>query len=276
MNRKFPPNIYLGGGAFGCVYHIGVVRALYEASMNDITVYATSAGAMIATFYMCQMTPDEMSQVFADVAAAAADKIKSNPGQMCSYQLTQRHLEVFDVIHRLSPDAYKKCSGRLKIGIYLDGIGFQWRDAFASNVDLFHTLLCSFNVPYLCNYNAQMDGVKCIDGGFGFVMSRDLPSDTFKITLYGNNESDIDANIPFLHRALPPPKADWERYLVNGYDDMKYRIDNGKVRSRPAYPEGGFSLENAITTNSVQMALCYLQAITGGTYDYAGLVERYA
>ncbi len=270
------PNIFLGGGSFGCIYHIGVVRALYEAELNNLTVYANSAGALIATFYICQIPTDEMSQVFADIATAAADKIKANPFAIGSYQLTQHHLDVFDRIHSLAPDAYKKCSGRLKIGINLDGIGFQWRETFASNVELFHTLLCSFNVPYLCNYNAQMDGIKCIDGGFGFVMSRDLPSDIFTITLYGNDESDIDANIPLLYRALPPPKVDWERYLTNGYDDMKYKIENGTVRQRPISTQvGWFSLESAITTNSVQMALCHLQAMTGGTYDYSALEGTY-
>ena len=266
-------NIFLGGGSFGCIYHIGIVRALYEANQTNLGVYANSAGALVATFYVCQIPIDEMSQIFADIATNATAKITANPGEIGSYQLTQHHLDVFDRIHSLAPDAYKQCTGRLNIGINLDGLGFQWRDTFTSNVDLFHTLLCSFHVPYLCNYDAQMDGVRCIDGGFGFVMSRDLPSDTFTISLYGNNESDLDANIPFLHRILPPSNADWERYLKNGYDDMKYRLDTGTDRSRPKYSD--FSLEDMVSSNAIQMALCHLQTKTGGNYDYSTLVERY-
>lgn len=267
------PNIFFGGGVFGCIYHIGVVRALYEANQTNLTVYANSAGAIIATCYVCNIPTDEITQIFANVATNTISKIIENPGKMGSYQLTEHAFDIFDRIHYLAPDAYKQCSGRLKIGINLDGLGFQWRDTFASNVDLFHTLLCSLNVPYLCNYDAQMDGVRCIDGGFGFVMSRDLPRDTFTITLYGKNDSDLDANIPFLHRILPPPNADWERYLKNGYDDMKYRLDTGTVKSRPKYPE--FSLENMVSSNAIQMALCHLQAKMGGNYDYSVLVERY-
>lgn len=38
---------FLGGGAFGCIYHIGVIKALYKYKLNDITMYGNSAGALI-------------------------------------------------------------------------------------------------------------------------------------------------------------------------------------------------------------------------------------
>lgn len=91
-------NIYFGGGSFGCIYHIGVVRALYEANQTNLTVYANSAGALIATFYVCQIPTGEMSQIFANVATNAMAKITENPGKLGSYQLTQHHLDVFDRI----------------------------------------------------------------------------------------------------------------------------------------------------------------------------------
>ena len=272
--NNLPSNLYLGGGSFGCIYHIGVVKALYEAELNNLTVYANSAGAWIAILYILQMPIDEMSLIFSNLVENAITQNNTNPFKMTTYQLTKYHLDIFDIIHKYAPDAYKKCSGRLKIGVYLDKLGFQWKDTFTSQPDLFNIMLCSCNVSYLCNYNAKINGVKCIDGGFGFVMSRDLPNDIFKITLYGNNESDIDANIPLMHRILPPPAADWDKYLKNGYEDMKYRIDNGKVKSRPIY-ENGFSLEQIICSNSIQMWLCNLQEITGGIYEYATLIERY-
>jgi hypothetical protein len=269
-----PSNLYLGGGSFGCIYYIGIVKALYEANINDLTIYGNSAGALIAVFYILQIPTDEMSLIFSNIVENATTQIIAKPSDMASYQLTQHHLYAFDIIHKYAPDAYKKCSGRLKIGVNLDKQEFQWKDTFTSQSDFFNILLCSFNVPYLCNYNAKINGIKCIDGGFGFVMSRDLPKDTFKITLYDNNESDLDANIPFIHRALPPPKADWDIYLKNGYNDMKYIINNGKVKSRKIY-ENGFSIERMITLNSIQMWLCHLQEITGGMYEYATLIERY-
>jgi hypothetical protein len=271
---KIPSNLYLGGGAFGCIYHIGIVKALYEANINDLVIYGNSAGAIIAVFYILQVPADEISRVFSNIVDNATIQILTKPAEITSYQLTQHHLSVFDVIHKHSPDAYKKCSGKLKIGVTLDKTGFQWKDTFTSQTDFFNTLLCSFNVPYLCNYDAKIGGVKCIDGGFGFVMSRDLPKDTFKVTLHDNNESDLDADIPLIHRALPPPKAYWNQYLQNGYNDMKYRIDNGKVKLRPFYIKG-LSFDELIGANNIQMWLRELQEITGGIYGYSTLVERY-
>lgn len=271
---NFPSNLYLGGGAFGCVYYIGMFKAFYEANINDLVIYANSAGALVAVLYILQFPVDQMSGIFSDVVEKATIQIITKPTEITSYQLTQHHLHGFDIIHKHSPDAYKKCSGKLKIGVTLDKIGFQWKDTFTSQIDLFNTLLCSFNVPYLCNYDAKINGIKCIDGGYGFVMSRDLPKDTFKITLYDNNESDLDANIPFIHRVLPPPKVFWDIYLQNGYNDMKYILANGKVKSRPFYINL-LSIEQFINSNNIQMWLRHLQEITGGICQYSTLVERY-
>jgi hypothetical protein len=105
-------------------------------------------------------------------------------------------------------------------------------------------------------------------------MSRDLPKGTFTIKLNNNNDSDLAADIPLIHRALPPPKAYWNQYLQNGYNDMKYRIDTGKVKLRPFYIKG-LSFEELITSDNIQMWLCQLQEITGGIYGYSTLVERY-
>jgi predicted acylesterase/phospholipase RssA len=129
---KIPSNLYLGGGAFGCIYHIGVIKALYEANINDLVIYGNSAGALIAVFYILKVPADEISRIFSDVVERATIQIITKPAEIMSYQLTQHHLYAFDIIHKQSPDAYKKCSGKLKIGVTLDKTGFQWKDTFTS------------------------------------------------------------------------------------------------------------------------------------------------
>lgn len=273
-----PPNVYLGGGAFGCIYYIGVTRALYEANIRDLTIYGNSAGALVAVFYIIGMPAEEMADVFSNIVTIATKEIMANPVQITSYQLTQHHLAVFDVIHKRAPDAYKICSGRLNVGVTTADNGFQWKNTFTSQADFFNTLLCSFNVPYLCNYNAKMNDIGCIDGGFGFVSSRDLPEDILKITLSGINRDGMSANIPIIHRMFPPPKLYWETYLKNGYEDMKLRIESGNVQNKSKSIGELLTeeLENAISMPDIQFFLYMIQQSSNSImYDYDVLIKRY-
>jgi hypothetical protein len=278
MAEQIPPSLYLGGGAFGCIYYIGVVRALYEANIRDLTVYGNSAGALVGVLYILQMPASEIADIFSNIVTIATKEIMTNPVQITSYQLTQHHLTVFDIIHKHSPDAYKKCSGRLKIGVTTELNGFQWKDTFTSQADFFNALLCSFNIPYLCNYNAKINDVNCVDGGCGFVSSRDLPIDTLKILLAGTSENGLSANIPLIHRIFPPPKFFWEMYLKNGYDDMKYRIESGKVgqKLRLVHEIISDEFENVIMLPELQFMAKFLQQVSGSKiHDYSELIERY-
>jgi hypothetical protein len=273
-----PPNLYLGGGAFGCIYYIGVIRALYEANIRDLTVYGNSAGALIGVFYILQMPADEIADIFANAVMDATSEIIANPIQITSYQLTQHHFKVFDIIHKLSPDAYKKCSGRIKVGVTTENEGFQWKDTFESQAEFFNTLLCSFNIPYLCNYTAKIDEINCVDGGCGFMSSRDLPNDTLRIVLSGANENGLNANIPLIHRIFPPPKFFWEKYLRNGYEDMKYHIETGKIKQKLKLVHELISdeFENVLMLPNVQLFAYKLQQMPGTTmYDYSELIKRY-
>jgi hypothetical protein len=219
-----------------------------------------------------------MADIFSSAVADATAKIIVNPLKITSYQLTQHHLATFDKIHKHSPDAYKKCSGRLKIGVTTERDGFQWKDTFESQADFFNTLLCSFNIPYLCNYTAKLDGVNCVDGGCGFVSSRDLPSDILRIVLSGENDNGLSANIPLIHRAFPPPKLFWEMYLNNGYEDMKSRIETGAVKQKLRFIHEIISdeLETQLLLPDVQFLAHTLQQVSGDKiYEYSELIERY-
>ena len=126
----------------------------------------------------------EILFLFDTCAKQANMNIQKKPYDISSYQLTQYHFQVLKYINDKYPNAYKLCSQRFYVGVTNIKSGFEWKSNFKSNLDLFNTLLCSFNVPYLCNYEAKIDNEICIDGGFGFDVTKKLPKDTLKISLH--------------------------------------------------------------------------------------------
>ena len=259
----------MGGGAFGCIYHIGVVKALYKHNLFDINVYGNSAGALAGMFYLLRTPVKTIKRLFAMCVKKGQQSIDSNPFRLSSYQITNLHFDIFKFVNDEYPDAYKQCSHRLKIGVTKTTTGFEWKNEFKSNIDLFNTLLCSFNVPFLCNYDAKLDGVDCIDGGFGFNADRDLPKNVdIKISLYNLGGYCLNANIPLLHRMTPPSKEHYNRYLKNGYKDMKNKINNKNVNECCAGSET--SLETIISCVEYQLQMHKLQHIVDQkmlTYD---------
>jgi hypothetical protein len=278
MTIQLPKNLYLGGGAYGCIYHIGIIRALYEANIRDLTVYGNSAGALIGVFYILQMPADEILNIYSDIVTNSNKSTSDNPFTYKSYQITQHIFNVFDNIHKYDHEAYKKCSNRLNIGVTTDNERFIWKDKFTSQSDLFNALLCSFNIPYVCNYHGKINGVKCVDAHIGFISSRDLPDDIFEVTLFGTTNRGINANIPFTHRYVSQPKTVWENYFKHGYDDMKEYLKLGKINVRTQSIDDIFycAIENALLFPNLQFAISALQQTSGEKmYDYSNLVERY-
>ena len=212
--------LYFGGGAFGFSYYIGVLRALYENNHRASTVYGNSAGALMAMLYLLRMPTEDIDNLFQDVIRNTVAAIQSRPLDISSYQLTEPNLRLFEVIRAKYPNAYKICNRRLHIGITKVTSGFQWKSRFSSNLELFNTLLCSYNIPFVCNYLAEIDGEKCIDGCLGFNMSRHLPRDVFTI---GANDTNcvLNGQIPTVHCLLPPPMESYHGYVERGYNDMR-------------------------------------------------------
>ena len=262
--------IFLGGGAFGCIYHIGVIKALYKYKMNDITIYGNSAGALVGLFYTLRMPIKYIQYIFDTCAKNAKSNIENKPLDISSYQLTQHNFWILKYINDKYPSAYKLCSGRLNIGVTKLRTGFEWKYNFDSNLDLFNTLLCSFNVPYLCNYEAKIDNEFCIDGGFGFDVTKSLPDGTLKISLYDLPNYDLNANIPFLHRVMPPEPNLCKQYVKRGYNDMKRAIRGKKLEKCESNYHN--SLEKNIASEEVQAFMCKLQYVTDiKMYNYKDL-----
>jgi hypothetical protein len=218
-------NIYLTGGAYGMIYQLGALTQLRsEIESNNSNLYGCSAGALIivmARLYSDKELLDLYKKILADGLNTA----------LLDLNLTVHHMKIFDKLNRDHPDAYLKLDKSINIGVATQ-TGFRWYNTFTSNKELFHILLCSFHVPFLCSYNAEIDNVNCIDGGLGINVEVDLPDNCFvicpKIYLKKNtNHSYINGEIPILICVFPPlpPIADY--YYNKGINDMiEYKASN--------------------------------------------------
>lgn len=133
-------------------------------------------------------------------------------------------MKVFDKVNRDYPNAYLTMNAKLHIGV-TTMTGFRWYNKFTSNKELFHILLCSFHVPFLCSYNAKIDDMNCIDGGFGINVDVDLPDDCFIIcpkvyTTKLKNYAYINGEMPILFCVFPPMPAIIDYYYNKGKNDM--------------------------------------------------------
>ena len=267
--------IFLGGGAFGCIYHIGVIKALYKYKIFDITIYGNSAGAWLGLFYTLRMPIKDIQYIFETCAKNGTLNIQNKPYDISSYQLTNFNFWILKFINDRYPNAYKLCSCRLNIGITKITTGFEWKSNFKSNLDLFNTLLSSSNVPYLCNYEAMIDNEICIDGGFGFNVTKNLPENCLTISLYDVPNYDLNANIPFMHRIMPPKPELCKKYVKNGYKDMKKVIRGVKFDKCDSNFHN--SLESKVSGVEVQEIMCKLQYITDiKMYTYKDLKKYLA
>lgn len=213
--------------------------------------------------------------LFDTCAKQANSNIQTEPYHMSSYQLTKYHFWVLKQVNDNYPNAYKLCSGRFYVGVTNLKSGFEWKSIFKSNLDLFNTLLCSFNVPYLCNYEAKIDNEICIDGGFGFDVTKNLPENCLTISLYDLPNYDLNANIPFMHRIMPPNPESCKEYVKNGYNDMK-RVIRG-VKLDKCDSNFNNSLESKVSNAEVQEIMCNLQYITDKKmYNYKDLKKYLA
>ena len=131
-------------------------------------------------------------------------------------------------------------------------------------------MLCSFNVPYLCNYEAKIDNEVCIDGSIGFDVTKHLPENCLVISLYDLPCYDVNANIPLLHRVMPPEPELCKQYVKNGYNDMKRAIQGVKLEKCDSNYHN--SLEKKLSCDEVQVFMCKLQYLTDiKMYNYKDL-----
>lgn len=157
-NKSF----YFSGCSWGCIYHIGVYKKIYEIFSRDelenMRWGGTSSGGLVALCICLSKTPDECLQIF-NKFSDQAKKIGVF-GKMSIY-----HREI---LSKLCPDGgneYKSLNGRLFIGITRFLCKFELISKWKSNKDLRNTLHASMHIPFYMTHIEKVKDKFAIDGG---------------------------------------------------------------------------------------------------------------
>jgi len=230
-------DIYFAGGAYGMIYHLGIINKL---KLNtNIKVYGISSGALVGMLYLLQYPKKKQIKLYNYLSDNSNDKIKENPLNLESYDITPNNFYALKKIIDDYPDAYKILTDKLYIGITTidenNKTYFVWKHTFDSNLDLCNALLCGFHIPFLCNYDSKINNNLAIDGMYGFNENIYLSKDILKfgITSHCKENYCITGNIPLEHCIFPIPKNYREKYFTKGVNDItNYITKNQKVVSK--------------------------------------------
>jgi hypothetical protein len=162
--------IYFGSGGFYSLYHhIGAIRELHsEYNKPDsklsrkIIYYGDSAGASAAL--ICYLVLENLLQI---------DKLYEilrfvGKFDIINLNFTAVGCSLLDRLFDHCPaDIHARISNIIHIGVTTKN-GHKHISQFATNADVYHTLLCSASIPGVSNYESKVDGETCIDGVYSF------------------------------------------------------------------------------------------------------------
>lgn len=227
-------NVYLTGGAFGMIHQLGAMKTLRKYDMSNIMFYGCSAGALTCVMVLLGYKDDQLLGIYHDFAYRSFYATTTKPFEYDSYNLTPLHFHVLAKIKKDYPDAHKILNKKLNIGVTTEK-GFKWYNEFGTIEELINILLSSFHVPCLCSYDAIIDNMKCIDGGFGCNIDEHLPRKTLivcpKIVL-NKNHPVLNGEIPVQCCVRPPPPDEIKNYYNKGAKDMRNYIKYGTVSNQ--------------------------------------------
>jgi hypothetical protein len=232
--RENIKNVYLTGGAFGMIYHVGVMKILRKYDMTNIKLYGCSAGALTCAMVLLGYTDEQLLAVYNDISYRSFYATTTRPFDYESYNFTPLCLSALNKIKTDYPDAHKILNKKLYIGVTTEQ-GFKWYNEFKTIEELFNILLCSFNVPGLCSYDAIIDNMKCIDGGFGCDIDKHLPTKTLIVCpkiILNKNQPVLNGEIPVKYCIRPQPPNEIKHYYNKGANDMRNYIKYGTVSNQ--------------------------------------------
>lgn len=226
---------YFAGGAHGGVYHLGALEYIKKHSeLNHIKLYGNSVGA-IAILLTVLYTSKESFELYLNILENKIDMITKNPYKIESYDYIQLVQTACKKIHRDFPNAYSLVSGKIHIGVTKQ-TGFEWVSEFNSNKDLFNVLTCSCHVPLLSKYDAQINGIKCLDGCIGFCYERDLPEHTLIICPRNSKVAHLNGKMTPQQCVAGMSHKTAYMYYRNGRRDMKRYITTGDFTKQTDEP----------------------------------------
>ncbi|CAJ0583962.1 unnamed protein product, partial [Mesorhabditis spiculigera] len=183
-------NLSFSGCGFLCLYHGGVAAAIKEYApqlIQENTISGASAGAIVAAALVTNVCISQATSTMLRIVREA----RSSSLGVISPNFDLMGLVREEIKRYLPPDAYIKCSARLKISVT------RWSDKknvilddFSSNDELVDAITCSCFIPGVCGVILPtFRGEKYLDGGF----SDNLPQfDDHTVTVSPfSGESDI-------------------------------------------------------------------------------------
>ena len=156
-------SFYFSGCSWGCIYHIGVYKKIYERfsrdELDNMRWGGTSSGGLAALCFALSKTPDECLQIFNEFSNIA--KVFGVFGKMSIY-----HKKILSMLCPDGGDEYKSLNGKLFIGVTRFICKFELISEWKSNKDLKDTLHGSMHIPFYMTYIERVQNKLAIDGGF--------------------------------------------------------------------------------------------------------------
>lgn len=207
------------GGFYALPHYIGAIRELLRENKNtEFIYYGNSAGSSLAL--VCYLVLND--HVSIEQMKMLCHSVFSKPRPI-SRILTPIVCDLIDSSIPYWPaDFAQRISGVINMGVSTRN-GHKWMNEFATNRDIYNTLLCSGTIAGCSNYESTIDGEVCLDGGYTFTPDY-LPKDTILIA--------SDVKLPL---SLTCPPSFITPFLEeNGRRNVKYGLEQPMITHK--YP----------------------------------------
>lgn len=214
--------ILFRGGAWGIITYFGAVQAVElerrrsdSCISDDVKLHGLSAGSLALMLYVLGYSERQMCELYEEYIDSSRENLL-----LGTILTTKLNMKLIESIFAEHPDAYKRLNeANVRIGVTTKK-GFRFVKNFASNIELANTLMCSFHIPCLSNYDANIDGEEALDGGIGFNASIFVETNRNKSLIIGasHSESHVNFDVLTLFLLVPPPMFLHNHYLAIGYN----------------------------------------------------------
>lgn len=215
--------ILFRGAAWGVISYFGAVQAIeLERRRTDsciskkVKLHGLSAGSLALLLYVLGFSERRMCELYESHVSQSRDNLLSAN----MLDVTKLNMVLLEDIFKEHPNAYERINEEnVRIGITTRK-GFRFVKDFESNLHLANVLMCSFHIPCLSNFDANINGEQALDGGIGFNASVFVESNRDESFIIGAShpESHVNFDMTTLFLMIPPPVFLHNHYLAVGYN----------------------------------------------------------